>query len=288
MPLTMQEFALWLTVGGLTAATLAYLLRAFWTDNVSREHPDVAVYKDQLREIDREIERGVLAEADAESARLEISRRLLAAADIEDTPVTAQRASLKPVTMALVVIMPFAALATYLTLGSPGLPGQPYAERLNAPLEQLPVEGLVARLELRLEQEPDDVRGWRLIAPIYLQLGRYGEAINAFGRIMQIEGREADALAGLGEALTLSGDGIVPPPAIRAFEAALEMDEQHPRSRFYLALAKAQTGDLVAATQDWKALLEDTPADAPWRAVVESHVAAATERLAGQSPAGGK
>ncbi|MEQ9518659.1 MAG: c-type cytochrome biogenesis protein CcmI [Parvibaculum sp.] len=280
MPITLLEIALWLIAGGLTACVVAYLLRALRAGPSTRQNPDIDVYKDQLNEIDRDLERGVMAATDAESARLEISRRLIAAADHEGQCDREAGVPTRAVATALAIVVPVVALGGYLLLGSPGLPAQPYFERLNVPLEELPIEGLVARLESRLEDEPDDARGWRLIGPVYMQLGRYGEAINAFGRIMQIEGREADALAGLGEALTLSGDGMVPPPAIRAFEAALEMDEKHPRSRFYLALAKAQTGDLAGALADWKTLLSDTPEDAPWRTVVENHVAVTEERLA--------
>lgn len=279
MPISLQEMVLWLIAAGLTAATVAYLLRALRAEPDRRQNPDVAVYKDQLTEIERDIERGLLNEADAQSAKLEISRRLLVAADADKQAGGLSATPGRTIPLMLAIVIPVVALGAYLMLGAPGLPGQSYAERMSVPLNELPIEGLVAQLEQRLEEEPDDVRGWRLIAPVYLQLGRYGEAINAFGRIMQIDGREADALTGLGEALTLSGDGIVPPPAIRAFEAALEMDEMHPRARFYLALSKAQTGDLSGAASDWERLLSDTPDDAPWRAIVESHLAAARQQL---------
>jgi len=277
---------LWLLFAAVTAATIAYILRTVLGEGKahgSRE-AGIAVYQDQLEELDRDVEKGILPATEAASARIEISRRLLAAADNEaDEPGIIRAGRGKILLTAIAGVLPLCVLATYLAMGSPGLPGQPYAERLEQPLDQLPVEGLVARLEEQLKQEPDDATGWRLIAPIYMQLGRYSDAINAFGTVMQLEGRDADALAGLGEALTLSGDGMVPPPARQAFEAALGEDPAHPRARFYLALAKAQRGDIADALADWKVLLAEAPEGAPWVAAVEAQVRAAENILATQN-----
>ncbi|AWZ00080.1 cytochrome c-type biogenesis protein CcmH [Rhodobiaceae bacterium] len=286
MPLSSQEMLLWLLFAAVTAATIAYILRTVLGEGKahgSRE-AGIAVYQDQLEELDRDVEKGILPATEAASARIEISRRLLAAAENEaDEPGIIRAGRGKILLTAIAGVLPLCVLATYLAMGSPGLPGQPYAERLEKPLDQLPVEGLVARLEEQLKQEPDDATGWRLIAPIYMQLGRYSDAINAFGTVMQLEGRDADALAGLGEALTLSGDGMVPPPARQAFEAALGEDPAHPRARFYLALAKAQRGDIADALADWKVLLAEAPEGAPWVAAVEAQVRAAENILAIQN-----
>jgi cytochrome c-type biogenesis protein CcmH len=277
---------LWLLFAAVTAATIAYILRTVLGEGKahgSRE-AGIAVYQDQLEELDRDVEKGILPATEAASARIEISRRLLAAADNEAEEPGIMRAGRGKILLtAIAGVLPLCVLATYLAMGSPGLPGQPYAERLEQPLDQLPVEGLVARLEEQLKQEPDDATGWRLIAPVYMQLGRYSDAINAFGTVMQLEGRDADALAGLGEALTLSGDGMVPPPARQAFEAALGEDPTHARARFYLALAKAQRGDIADALADWKILLAEAPAGAPWAAAVEAQIRAAENILATQN-----
>lgn len=286
MPLSSQEMLLWLLFAAVTAATIAYILRTVLGEGKAHgtREAGIAVYQDQLEELDRDVEKGVLPATEAASARIEISRRLLAAADNEaEEPGIIRAGRGKILLTAIVGVLPLCVLATYLAMGSPGLPGQPYAERLEKPLDQLPVEGLVARLEEQLKQEPDDATGWRLIAPVYMQLGRYSDAINAFGTVMQLEGRDADALAGLGEALTLSGDGMVPPPARQAFEAALGEDPAHPRARFYLALAKAQRGDIADALADWKVLLAEAPEGAPWAAAVEAQVRAAENILATQS-----
>ena len=283
MPLSLDEVILWLSFATVTAAVVAYLVRAMrGADKGIDEHgAGVSVYRDQLAEVERDLQRGLLEEAEAESARLEISRRLLAASEKDGNTISiGSLGTYKATIIAIMCALPVFVLVVYLSLGSPEAPGQPYAERLAQPLNDLPVEGLVARLEMRLKEEPDDARGWRLIGPVYLQLGRYGDAINAFGRVMQLEGRDADALAGLAEALTLSGDGMVPPPARQAFEAALEVDPAHPRARFYMALSNAQAGQFEQALVEWKALLADAPEGAPWSAAVADQIAAVERRLA--------
>lgn len=283
MPLSSHEFFLWFLFAALTAATIAYILRAVFLGHTAHgaREAGIAVYRDQLEELDRDVEKGILPETEAASARIEISRRLLAAADADP-----QESSISPlrqnraIGLGIAAALPLFVLGLYLTMGSPGLSGQPYAERLAQPLAQLPVEGLVARLEQRLKEEPDDAQGWRLIAPVYLQLGRYGDAITAFGTIMQLEGRDADALAGIGEALTLSENGLVPEPARQAFEAALRENPTHPRARYYRALSIAQTDDLSDALEEWQALLADAPEGAPWAAAVEAQIRTAEQILA--------
>lgn len=283
MPLTSEEFLLWLILAALTAATLGWLLRETSRRAGTDEAGDrsLSVYKDQLQEVDRDEERGLIDAGAAEAARLEISRRLLAA-DEGDRPRSPSGPLPKWLVAGLVLVVPVAAFGLYIVQGSPGQPSQPYAERISQPLAELPVEGLVARLEQRLKDEPEDAQGWRLIAPVYVQLGRYSDAINAFGRVMQIEGRDPDMLAGLAEALTLSGDGMIPAPARRAFEAALELDPAHAKSRFYMGLSAAQAGDLEGALAIWNALLQEAPEDAVWLEAVRRQIAAAEARLAAE------
>lgn len=289
VPLSLDELILWSLFAVLTAIVVGYFIRSFSASRAEfgETGAEVSVYRDQLAEVERDLVRGVLAEGEAAAARIEISRRLLGAADEADRAVVASRSGLGRLTLTFIAFaLPLFTLVIYLSIGSPSLPDQPYAARLSQPLEELPVEGLIARLEQRLKDEPDDARGWRLIGPVYLQMGRYADAINAFGRIMQIEGRDADALAGLAEALTLSGDGMVPPPALQAFEAALSVDPTHPRARFYVALSKAQSGRFAEALTEWQALLVDAPEGAPWRSAVEAQIDAVQQRLDATSPDG--
>ncbi|MCF8470607.1 MAG: c-type cytochrome biogenesis protein CcmI, partial [Parvibaculum sp.] len=164
---------------------------------------EVALYRDQLAEISRDLERGVIGEPEAAAARVEISRRLLAADETRKSERGAGAADprwRKVIALAMVLGLPVLALGVYLDEGPPGLSGQPFAARMSAPPGELPLEALVLRIERHLKETPDDLRGWELVAPAYLQLGRYDRAARAWPRAMPIGGVTAGRLAARGEA----------------------------------------------------------------------------------------
>jgi cytochrome c-type biogenesis protein CcmH len=228
----------------------------------ARSAYDRAVYRDHLAEIGRDLERGVLTPDQAAAARLEVERRLLAAAE-EATPEEAR--GIRPVGLALLgagVVM--AAAAVYLGLGSPGVPDQPAISYVppDAP------RSLVAdadRLAKRLEEHPDDGEGWMRLARTQASLERYHLAAESYRRAMALIGDRPEAQAGYGEMLVLSSNGVVTPAARHAFEAALAKDPADPSARYYLALATAQAGRPAEAIEAWRKLEADAPPDAPWR-----------------------
>src|SRR5690349_12354142 len=151
---------LWFVMALMTAAAIFAVL---WP--LSRKRPlasgsDVEVYRDQLDEIERDRATGLIGEPEAVAARVEVSRRLLAAADAPAaTPVAAASGRRRAVAVAALVLLPLGAAGVYLALGSPNLPGEPLAARREAPGQQS-VPELVARIEAHLEQNPEDGRGW--------------------------------------------------------------------------------------------------------------------------------
>src|SRR5690606_17130590 len=126
------------------------------------------------------------------------------------------------------------ALATYAALGQPELPAQPLASRAAPPSEG-EFEVAVARIEARLRSTPDDLRGWSVIAPVYMQLGRFADAERAYRRVLELGGPTADAQTDLGEAVMMAGGGEVSQEALDLFRSAAALDPEHTRSRFYLA-----------------------------------------------------
>ncbi|MEJ8573100.1 c-type cytochrome biogenesis protein CcmI [Microbaculum marinum] len=267
---------LWVTFAVLTGiAVLAVLvpLSRARARQVSGRESDIAVYKDQLREVEADLKRGVINGAEAQAARIEVGRRLLAAdrAARDTGPV---RSLARPVAVAVIVLLPLFSLATYLLLGSPDLPGQPLSARLEAPTQGQDVNVLVARVEEHLAENPEDGQGWEVVAPVYMRLGRYREAAAAYANAVRLLGSTAEREADHGEALVVAGDGIVTSEAKAAFERALEHAPGYPKARFFLAIAAEQDGDTEGAVAKWRALLADTPPDAPWREAV-------TRRLAG-------
>jgi cytochrome c-type biogenesis protein CcmH len=136
-----------------------------------------------------------------------------------------------------------------------------------------------------LTASPDDAKGWAVIAPVYMHLGRFDDAAVAFGEILRLEGESADRRAGYGEALVGAAGGIVTGDARAAFDKALAEQPGLPAARFYLGLAAEQDGDKSKAIAIYQGLLSETPADAPWVAALEARLAAVKGESAPSAPA---
>lgn len=265
---------LWTIIALLTAAAImAVLVPLGRTPAVAGAAEQAKrVYRDQLNEVERDRSDGRLGAAEAEAARTEIARRLLAVdADASgelkpDGSLTARRAT----SLLAIIGIPALSLSLYVALGAPDLPGQPLAARLAAPDAVENIEMLIARVEEHLAQSPDDGRGWDVVAPVYLQIGRAADAERAYRNAIDLLGETAARRTGLGEAIAAGAGGIVTAEARAAFEAATALDPAAPAPRFFLALAAEQEGDADGAAERLRALLADAPADASWRATVEA------------------
>ena len=122
----------------------------------------------------------------------------------------------------------------------------------------------IADLELRLTRNSRDAEAWRALGWAFFQSGRFAESATAYRRDADLEPNRAESWSALGEALVMAGPGNVPADANAAFRTALRHDPKDPRARYFLAVAKDMAGDHRAAVNDWLALLEESPADAPW------------------------
>jgi len=268
---------LWLVFALMTAAAIFAVL---WPLGRAREEQggnDLAVYRDQLDEIERDRAAGLIGEAEADAARVEVSRRLIAAADAAEfshpipigSPLWRRRAA----AIAGLVLVPVGAIALYLLLGSPQMPGEPLQARLRAIHNDRSVASLVAQVEAHLAQNPNDARGYAVLAPVYLQLGRFDDAVNARRKVLALGGETADREADLGEALTAAANGIVTAEAKSAFERAVKLDATEPKARFFIGVAAQQDGDHGKAAEIWRDMLKTAPADAPWIATVQRALA---------------
>ncbi|MGI6245265.1 MAG: c-type cytochrome biogenesis protein CcmI [Pseudochelatococcus sp.] len=263
--------------------TGAAVLLALWPLSRRRQAvaggvDDKAFFRQQIAEIDREMARGLLPASEGEAARAEAGRRLLRATagqadegDQKGEPALRRRRAASAI---VISVIPLAALTLYGALGQPDLAGAPLAARLGAgDPRTLDLNEAVARVEGHLARQPDDGRGWEVLAPIYLRAGRFDDAARAFGEALRLNGASAARFAGLGEALVMAGDGVVSAEARAAFEKALAADPGNPSAAFHLAVAAEQDGDMEAAAARLRALLAGAPADAPWRPAVENRLA---------------
>lgn len=278
---------LWAIFAVLTAVVLYALLRPLAGGSGgegSRAAFNATVYRDQLGEVQSDRERGLIGEGDAEAARIEIARRLLAAdEEAQAKQDSANNSRLVVLAIALAVCLPLAALSLYLVYGSPRLPDQPLFARLQDPSSNKNLDVLVARVEARLREHPEEGEGWEVIAPVYMGWRRYADAAEAYRQSIRLLGESPKRLASYGQALVLANNGVVTEDARKALERALVLDPKLIEPRLVLIIAKEQDGQLAAAIEDWRAMLAGAPADAPWRKLVEQRLAEDEAKLAGKA-----
>src|SRR3974390_2010947 len=274
---------LWLVFAVMTAAAIFAVLWPLGRRKPLREGNDVAVYRDQLDEIGRDRSAGLIGEAEAAAARIEVSRRLLAAVDVAaaEKPAPEAAAGRRRQVTAIVglVLLPIGAVLLYLALGSPDLPGQPVATRTTAPNDHS-IETMVAQVENHLLQNPDDGRAWEVLAPVYMRIGRYDDAAKAWSNSIRLNGSPEVGEAEYGQALVAAANGVVPADAKAAFERALKLDKDDVMARYFMGMAADQDGRRADADKNWGGLLATAPPGAPWvetvRHALNRDIAAAT------------
>lgn len=237
---------------------------------------DLEVYRDQLAEIERDAARRMITPAEAELARAEIGRRILAITGVSGRPLPAKEKgsgrAARIVATCAVLMVPIVSWGLYVTIGAPAYSSQPMRANVAPAEAGLSLEQLVARAEAHLAENPDDARGWDVLAPVYLRMGRFAEAENAYRRSIALAGETSARLVGLGKALA-GAAGRMDADAREALERALALEPQHIEARYLLALADAQQGDAAAAQKAWQDLLGGLPEDSPWRATIEAALA---------------
>lgn len=273
---------LWISFAVLAAAVIAVLARPMLADGPDEavddaQAADLAVYRDQLAEIEADRDRGLIDADEAESARAELARRLLQRSEhaADSSPKSSSpEAWLSPakIAYATAATIPVLAVAIYLAIGSPSMPGMPQSARLNDQPDKAGIEELVAKVEAQLRKSPEDGRGWDVIAPIYLRLQRFDDAANAFAQAIRLQGETQRRLRGFAEASVLANNGIVVEPARLAYRQILKARPGDHEARFWLAMADEQEGKLEAAETAYRKVLADAPDDAPWKGVVESRL----------------
>ena len=197
---------LWFVFALMTAAAIFAVLWPLgrWR-HLRTGGSEAAVYRDQLAEIDRDVAAGLIGASEAEAARVEISRRLLAARIISANRRRVEH-QVAPRRRGLTLVgLPLVAVALYLPLGSPQLGDFPLASRTRAPAANQPLDNLVAQVEQHLEKNPTDGRGWNVLAPVLVTLGRYDDAVRAYRNSITYSGDSAARRADLGEALAARG-----------------------------------------------------------------------------------
>jgi cytochrome c-type biogenesis protein CcmH len=298
MPLFVAAGALTFAVILLLITPLARRRRAA----APRQAYDLAVLVQQLAEVDRDAARGLLDDAEAEAARIELKRRILGAAEAATPPEPAAADAAAPAMAAnpppnrsrwtaapIALLVPLVAIAVYLAVGQPGTPDRPLAARLadgdlaersaSASEDRASLEQTVDQLQRFLRDRPNEAEGWLLLGRARLTLDQPMEAIAALQRAYMVAPERSDIGGALGEAIVIGAGGEVTDAARSVLAAALAADPRNIQARYYLALGEAQRGESRQAIQGWVDLLALSPAGAPWLAQVEAQIAAAAAEL---------
>lgn len=287
----------WIISGGLAIAVAMLLAVSLRAPKRGTTEPaaayDLRVYRDQLREVDKDLARGVVDPADADRVRAEISRRILAAdAALQDDALEADANKGAPVAVGvlLAVVVIGGSLWMYLNLGAPGYGDFALKDRIelaeqaraNRPSQQeaedsLPAyvapadispdyAALVERLRNTVAARPDDLQGHILLAQNEGNLGNYRAAARAQAEIIRLRGDAvtSEDYVNYADILVIAAGGYVSPQAESALTQALSRDPANGTARYYVGLMLAQTGRPDNAFRIWDQLLREGPRDAPW------------------------
>lgn len=255
-----------LTLAAIAAVAVLWPLRSRQDDALERSAGALAIFTDQLAEVDRDAERGLISATEAEAAKLEIKRRMLATDKDKATTRSAGGTTLLVIMAALI---PLGGALVYTVTGAPGTPSIPFAERVEEQQTASDLAVLTQRLETRLNAEPDggETRGWELLATTFMNMGRFGDAVRAWEQVIDRADATSATWSQYAEALIAAEQGVVTPKAERAVERALEMDALNPAGTYYKALAMEQAGQTPAARQMILDRIAAEGAPQPWMEV---------------------
>lgn len=302
----MIDWGFWIAAGGITLMVVLLMLSALRSRRGTEPAAahDLQVYRDQLREVERDLARGVIGAEEAKRLRAEVGRRVLEAdraAGAADAAGSAPRWATGAVAVAILVVG-LGALLLYDRMGAPGYPDLPMSDRLAAsrkametrPLQatleaqaQMPAEpkvdkaylDLMEKLRKAVKERPDDLRGQQLLAQNEARLGRFAAAWRAQAEVVRLEGAKATAedYAWQAELMVLAAGGAVSREAEAPLARAMRIDPKNGTARFFTGLLYEQVGRPDLTFQLWEPLLKQGPADAPWIAPIREQIEAVAQ-----------
>ncbi|MBC7951274.1 MAG: c-type cytochrome biogenesis protein CcmI [Rhodospirillaceae bacterium] len=270
---------IWVLFAAMTVATVALLLvpllRVRPNAAASRAEYDLTVYKDQLAEVDREVERGTVSADQAEAARTEIQRRILAMGEtVKDKPLPRRMG----LTVALVAaIVPVVAFGLYVVLGQPWLPGQPYATRTDTSQTQDQagmIQGMVAQLQARLDQNPKDGKGWAMLGRSYRVLGDTAKATESYKKAAALLPGDVQVRMEYGALLLaeVPAGAMLPPDFVNVMREVLAADAKNVDALYFLGVSEGQLGNNAKAKDLWTRLVVLLPEGSEDRAEVQKQI----------------
>jgi cytochrome c-type biogenesis protein CcmH len=253
-------------------------------DGLAQDDEELATarefYNQQLTELQRYMDYAKLGAEEFEAAKLELDHEFLRQSAAADRKV--KRSIGMPVIVSASVLGIFAiAFLTYTSIGNPSMANSPLEERIQRG-ENIDIVEAIEKIELHLAEVPDDLQGWKVIAPIYMRQQAYDKAVRSFRNIVRIEGESADNLTDLAEATMLLQQGDASGEPTELLKKAVSIEPNHLRSQFYLAGEATNAGDNQTAITLWTNVLRGATGDEPWLETAQAGLKMAQDGL--QSP----
>jgi cytochrome c-type biogenesis protein CcmH len=266
-----------LAAAALAALAIVLVLRPLLLGRVgrkvSRREANIAIYKDELRELDADLAAGTLARADYDRARLELEARMLEDVDASEA-VPAARGG-RRIALALGITVPLAALLVYLATGTPAA-----LDPRNSTPDMAQIESMVARLAAKLRENPEDVEGWKLLGRSYSAMGRFPEAAAAFAKAAERSPRDAQLLADFADALAMARGERLDGEPEKLVARALEIDPKNLKALALAGTVAYQRQDYARAAELWGRMLPLVPEGSEDARAIAENVAEA-KKLAG-------
>lgn len=252
-----------IAVTAIACAALLYAGRGRMVNVSAAESADANNhFRLVLAGIDADLAAGKIGAEEATGARAELAREMLRT-KAEAAPETARDMG-RGTLFGGIGLVAALSLGLYAFLGSPNLPAQPLAGRADVAAQSIDLDTAIARIEARLTANPDDLRGWTVLAPALLETGRFADAANAYDRIIELSEPTPQLLTGRAEALLLAADGTGSDEAMGLLRRAAEMDPSHVQSRLYLGAELTRLGQYDEAAGFWQAAIALAKGDEPW------------------------
>lgn len=252
--------------------------------HLRRDELNLAVLRDQLRELEADLNAGLIDPKAYESSRRELERRVAE----EVQPHTVRQAKTEGrrwAAVAVVIAVPVLSISLYLSIGSPAaLDPQVLAANKDSghqfTAEQ--VEGMVASLAERMKNEPDNVKGWTMLARSYNALGRYAQASEAYAHLVKLVPGDASLLADYADVLAMTQDRSLQGEPEKIIERAIKVDEKNVKALALWGSAAFERKDYANAVKRWQKILPLVPADSEVARSVSGSIAEA-QGLMGQA-----
>jgi cytochrome c-type biogenesis protein CcmH len=281
-----------LMVAAACAWVLVPLLRGDRRADVDRQASNLAILRDQLRELDSERARGIVTDGQYEQSRSELERRVLEEAQPPPAEAgPAPRAGAWAAAL-LAAMLPIGAVVLYVGLGHPEAVLRVAQSESGAQREVTPqdVEAMVGRLAQRLEQDPGNAEGWMMLGRSYYVMNRFPEAARAYERAVALMPDNADVLADYADTLAVGQNRSLAGKPLELVERALKVDPTHWKALALAGTAAFDRQDYAGAIAYWQRMKKTVPADSEIARSIDASIAEARSQggigEAGQAPAG--